>query len=68
MDISTSLGISGSGRVNMLTRNVPAARATVATGASGKIYTDVVSDTWKCGSLSFIITHPPEDIMYEIKC
>ena len=21
-----------------------------------------VSDTWKCGSLSFIFTHPPEDL------
>ena len=23
--------------------------------------TRYVSDTWKCGSLSFIFTHPPED-------
>ena len=22
-----------------------------------------VSDTWKCGSLSFIFTHPPEDFI-----
>ena len=24
--------------------------------------TTYVSDTWKCGSLSFIFTHPPEDL------
>ena len=27
-----------------------------------KIETRHVSDTWKCGSLSFIFTHPPEDL------
>ena len=45
----------------MLTRPVAAARAAVATGASGYIDTRHVSDTWKFGSLSFIFTHPPED-------
>ena len=48
----------------MLTSPVAAARAAVATGAWGKSKHDKtrhVSDTWKCGSLSFIITHPPED-------
>ena len=28
----------------------------------GSIETPHVSDTWKCGSLSFIFTHPPEDL------
>ena len=54
----------GSGRVDMLTSPVAAARAAVATGAWVKSKHDVyfeVSDTWKCGSLSFIFTHPPED-------
>ena len=36
-------------------------RAAVSTGASGKIGTRHASDTWKCGSLTFIFTHPPED-------
>ena len=48
--ISTVPDPSGSGRVDMLTSPGAAARAAVATG-----------DTWKCGSLSFIFTHPPED-------
>ena len=46
---------------------ISAARAAVATGASGQIDTHV-SDTWKCGSSSFIFTSkyifthdPPED-------
>ena len=30
-------------------------------GSVGSIETRHVSDTWKCGSLSFIFTHPPED-------
>ena len=30
-------------------------------GSVGSIETRHVSDTWKCGSLSFILTHPPED-------
>ena len=38
------------------------ARTTFATGASGEIDTRHVSDTCKCGSLSFIFTHPPEDL------
>ena len=37
----------------MLMHPVAAARAAVAMGAWGKIETHV-SDTWKCGSLSFI--------------
>ena len=40
---------------------VAAARAVVATGASGQIDTRHISDTWKCGSLSSIFTHRPED-------
>ena len=44
----------------MLTRPVAAAQAAVAKGASGyKLPHMYVSDTWKCGSLSFIFTHPP---------
>ena len=58
MAISTAPILSGSGRVDMLTRPVAAARAAVATGASG--YIDA-SDTWKCGSSSFTFIHPPED-------
>ena len=47
---------------DMLMRPVAAARAAaVAAGASGKIETRRVSNTWKCGSLNFIFTHPPED-------
>ena len=38
------------------------ARSVVATGAWVKIETRHVSDTWRCGSLSFIFTHPPEDL------
>ena len=38
-------------------------RAVVATGAWAKSKHGMyVSDTWKCGSLSFIFTHPPEDV------
>ena len=40
---------------------VAAARAVVATGASGQIDARHISDTWKCGSLSSIFTHRPED-------
>ena len=35
-------------------------RAVVATGAWVKSKTRHVSDTWKCGSSSFIFTHPPQ--------
>ena len=42
-------------------------RAAVATGAWVKSKHDV-SDTWKCGSLSFIFTHPPEDLKKKRKC
>ena len=75
--ISTVSDPSGSGRVDMLTGPVAAARAAVATGAwvtskhdsrccccngsVGYIETRHVSDTWRCGSLSCIFTHPPED-------
>ena len=45
----------------MLTSPVAAARAAVATGAKVKSKR-IVSDTWKCGSLSFIFAHPPEDL------
>ena len=45
----------------MLTSPVAAARAAVATEALGEIETRHVSDTWECGSLSFMLTHPPED-------
>ena len=51
-----------SGRVDMLTSPVPAARAAVATGAWVESKHDMyLIYTWKCGSLSFIFTHPPED-------
>ena len=46
----------------MLTSPVPAALAAVATGAwveSKHVY--LIHHTWKCGSLIFIFTHPPED-------
>ena len=61
MAISTVSDPSGSGRVDMLTSPVAAARAVVATGAWAKSEHMYVFDTWKCGSLSFIFTHPPED-------
>ena len=61
MAISTAPDISGSGRFDMLTLPVAAARAAVATEALGEIETRHVSDTWECGSLSFVFTHPPED-------
>ena len=60
MAISTVPDPSGSGRVDMLTSTVAAARAAVETGAWVKSKRHV-SDTWKCGSLSFIFTHSPED-------
>ena len=53
--------VSNKLRIYMLTRPVAAARAAVATGESGLIETRHVSATWKCDSLSFIFTHPPED-------
>ena len=46
----------------MFTSPVAAARAVVATGTGAKSEHDIVCDTWKCGSLSFIFTHPPEDL------
>ena len=46
----------------MLTNPVAAARAVVATGAWVKSKHDMyLIHTWKCGSSSFIFTHPPED-------
>ena len=62
MAISTVPDPSGSGRVDMLTSPVAAARAVVATGAWVKSKHDMyqVSDTWKRWSLSIIFTHPPE--------
>ena len=60
MAISTVPDPSGSGRVDMLTSPVAAARAAVATGAWVKS-THMLRYTWKCGNLSFIFTHPPED-------
>ena len=61
--ISTVSDPSGSGRVDMLTGPVAAARAVAAAAwvKSKHDETRHVSDTWKCGSLSFIFTHPPED-------
>ena len=53
--------LSGSGRVDMPTRSVTARWAAVATGESGKIHIHVF-DTWRCGSLSFMFTRPPEDL------
>ena len=61
MAISTAPDLSGSGRVDMLTCPEALARAAVAKGASGLIETRRVSDTRKCGRLSFTFTHPPED-------
>ena len=47
----------------MLTRPVAfVLAAAVATGALGQIDTRRVSDTRKCGSLSFIFTRPPEEL------
>ena len=60
--VSTVPDPTGSGRVDMLKSPVAAAQAAVATGAwvkSKHMY--LVSDTWKCGTFSFIFTHPPED-------
>ena len=46
----------------MLTSPVAAARAAVATGAWVESRHDMyLTHTWKCGSSSFIFTHPPED-------
>ena len=51
-----------SGRVDMLTSPVPAARAAVVTGAWVESKHDMyLIHAWKCGSSSFIFTHPPED-------
>ena len=61
VELAAALYLAGSGRVNVLTRTVTAARDAVVTGASGQIETHV-SDTCKCGSFSFIFTHPPKDI------
>ena len=54
----------------MLTRPLALARAAAATGESDKTDTCVlyVSDTWKCVSfLSFIFTHPTEDLKFQNK-
>ena len=51
-----------SGWVDLLTSPAPAARAAFATGAWVESKHDMYPiHTWKCGSLSFIFTHPPED-------
>ena len=44
-----------------LTRPVAAARAVLLQRERRVKLTRHVSDTWKCGSSSFIFTHPPED-------
>ena len=49
-----------SGRVDMLTSPVPAARAAVETGAWVESKHMYLIHGSKCGSSSFIITHPPE--------
>ena len=54
------LDLSASGRVDMLTRPVVAARGAAATEALGSIETRHVPDTWDCGSLSVNFTYPPE--------
>ena len=46
-----SVRYAGAGRVDMLTSPVAAARAGVATGASGEIGTRHVSDTWEVWEL-----------------
>ena len=58
MAISTAPDISGSGRVDKLTRLVliALARAVVATGGAGQVETRHVSDTWKGGSLSLFLS------------
>ena len=69
MAISTVPDPSGSGRVDMLTSPVAAARADVATGAwvKSKHEMHLIPGTWKCRSLSFIFTHPPEEKKIEEK-
>ena len=62
MAISTVPDPSGPGRVDMLMSPVAAARAAVATGAWVKSKHDIYLIRGKCGSLSFIFTHPPEDL------
>ena len=57
--ISTVSDPSGSGRVDMLTGPVAAVRAVVATGAWVKSKHGMYLIRGKCGSLSFIFTHPP---------
>ena len=59
--ISTVPDPSGSGRVDMLTSPVAARRAAVATGAWVKSK-HMYLIHGKCGSLSDIFTHPPEDL------
>ena len=65
--ISTVPDPSGSGRVDMLTSPVAAARAAAATGAWVQSKHGMyLIPTWKCGSLNFIFTHPPEDVQHVI--
>ena len=46
---------------DMLTSPVAAARVAIATGAWVESKYMILIHTWKCGSSSFIFTHPPED-------
>ena len=57
----TAPDLSGSGQVDMLPLPVESAQATATIEAPGYIDTPHVTDTWMCGSLSLIFTHPPED-------
>ena len=59
--VSTVPDPSGSGRVDMLTSPVAAARAAVATGAWVKSKHDMYLIRGSVGAVSFIFTHPPED-------
>ena len=54
--------LAGSGLVDILTRPAPAlARAALLLQRERRVELNV-SDTWKCRSFSFILTHPPADI------
>ena len=55
--------IHASGRVDMLTSPVAAARAAVATGAWVILKHDLYLIR-ASGSLSFVFTHPPEGVQY----
>ena len=61
VDIFTVSDPSGSGRVDMLTGPVAAARAVVATGGWVKSKHDMYLIRGSVGAQTFIFTHPPEE-------